>query len=389
MFYRVIALTTVSALFVLASLPAGPASGLATSTAVGVAGARMTAGHWERLPNMTQPRIEGVAVRLADGRVLVVGGHTADSWTTATASAEIFDPATKSWQAIQPMHQVRINPSVALLDDGRVLVTGGAAPTRAWRSSEIFDPATGAWTVVGRMHLSRQSASVVRLPDGRVLVFGGWPKKGTPYARRSAELFDPATGQWSMTGSLHEGRAGESAVLLPDGRVLADGGITCCGYAARKTTEIYDPASGKWSLAGDLVFARDATPSVLLHDGRVITSGGSFGICCPMRSAETYDPATGLCTRVADMIFVRTGEGMAVLPKGNVLVVDGGDDSGALESAEIYYPGVDTWRPAAAPPYAAFVPLTVALADGSVLIAGGTNHQQVFSDAALYVPGKG
>ena len=95
--------------------------------------------------------------------------------------------------------------------------------------AELYDPATGQWTETGSMHVARSGSVASLLADGRVLVAGGVdPGKGYLGALASAELYDPATGQWTETGSMTRWRYGPTAILkaisLPDGRVLVLGG---------------------------------------------------------------------------------------------------------------------------------------------------------------------
>src|SRR6266568_1169685 len=96
------------------------------------------------------------------------------------------------------------------LSDGRVLVAGGArfnqacADPPAGNSTEIYDPATGAWTLTGTLTQSRTSGLAVALADGRVLFAGGGSRCGVVSA--NADIYNPATGVWTATGAMNVAR---------------------------------------------------------------------------------------------------------------------------------------------------------------------------------------
>jgi hypothetical protein len=127
----------------------------------------------------------------------------------------------------------RMNPSVTLLSNGRVLIAGGSGSAVAGRplaSAETFNPTTLAFTATGSMATARDGMTATRLKDGRVLIAGG--------DDGSAELYNPATGKFSAAGQMIADRTGATATLLPDGRVYIAGGGT--GPDA-SSAEIYQP----------------------------------------------------------------------------------------------------------------------------------------------------
>jgi hypothetical protein len=105
------------------------------------------------------------------------------------------------------------------------------------------------------------------LPNGKVLVAGG--ENLTSSFLASAELYDPATGAWTATGSLTEGRERHTATLLPSGKVLVAGGF------GRSSAELYDPAAGTWAFTGNLNMTRDEATATLLPNGKVLVGGWS------------------------------------------------------------------------------------------------------------------
>jgi N-acetylneuraminic acid mutarotase len=93
-------------------------------------------------------------------------------------------------------------------------------------SAELYDPVTGSWSVTGGLNMPRTWHTATLLPNGKVLVAGGKPSLGSYPSLNSAELYDPNTGEWSLTGNLNTGRYGHRATLLQDGKVLVAGGFT-------------------------------------------------------------------------------------------------------------------------------------------------------------------
>jgi hypothetical protein len=174
-----------------------------------------------------------------------------------------------------------------LLPSGQVLVAGGRGDTGTLASAELYDPASGTWTATGSLNTARAYGDTATLlPSGQVLVAGGVGNSGF---LASAELYDPASGTWTATGSLLRWRYGHTATLLPNGKVLVAGGQGDTGTLA--SAELYDPASGTWSATGSLGTDREFHTATLLPNGNVLVAGGSNGRA--LASAELYlGPAT-------------------------------------------------------------------------------------------------
>src|SRR5208283_3128535 len=157
---------------------------------------------------------------LADGRVLITGGL--DSSGDPLSSAEIFDPAKGTYSTTGSMKTTRFGHTATLLGNGKVLVAGGNPSSIGEGTAELFDPATGIFTAAGNMNAQRTGHTATLLKDGKVLVVGGavfvnpdaFPfQRGVWESIQTAELFDPASGTFTPTGSLQTARTTHTATL--------------------------------------------------------------------------------------------------------------------------------------------------------------------------------
>ena len=165
-------------------------------------------------------------------------------------------------------------------------------------SAELYDPKTRTFSLTGKMGSARCGHTATPLADGRVLIAGGAGDWAGHVLRTSAELYDPETGTFSPTGSLSIARSEQTATLLAGGRVLVAGGGGDSIGDGLASAEIYDPKRGTFSLTGPMTTPRVVDTATLLSDGRVLVTGGSFGNGWDMggpfvASAELYDPKTG------------------------------------------------------------------------------------------------
>ena len=358
------------------------------------------AGAFIATGSLATGRVGHSATLLANGKVLISGGSTGQlslgSALPNLASAELYDPVTHAFSPTGSMTFARAGHTATLLRDGRVLIVGGApsggtggAPVA---SAELYDPLTGTFTLTGSATVARQGASATLLVDGRVLIVGGSVANGSgPLAVASAELYDPATGAFSATGSMSTARTDHAAALLADGRVLIVGGLDVGNGkgGSLQTAELYDPRTGTFSPTGSMMSARLAPTATRLVNGQILVAGGlqlsgSTGVT--LASAELYDPATGAFTPVGSMAGGRAGASATLLADGRVLIAGGADvtisTNTALASAELYDPqtGLFTLTGSLTAPREGQT--ATRLADGSVLLVGGAG------DAATNGPAK-
>jgi N-acetylneuraminic acid mutarotase len=355
------------------------------------------AQNWVSAGNLTLARIAAKAVLLDDGRVLVTGGNTNVGNTYDTKLAELYDPSTNMWSPTGSTANGRTDHTATRLADGRVLVAGGENANICTNdvTTELYDPATGSWSFSGNANVARTGATATLLNNGMVLLAGGGNRCGTVFD--SAELYDPATGMWTPTGSMTMGRQWQSAVRLADGRVLVAGGQTPSPFPAVSSAEIYDPATGMWTATGSMALARCCGGNSFitrLSDGRVLAAGGYSGFANFVTpngpAAETYDPATGLWTPTGPMSVGRGGGSLSLLGNGMVLAVGGTDGiaPGSHSSAELWDPDTGLWSLTASLAEGRAFHTSTVLANGKVVAASGydVGTGTYLTSAELYEP---
>jgi hypothetical protein len=330
---------------------------------------------------MAAGRWAATATLLRDGRLLVVGGYSFAEKDTLR-SADLFDPQTENFTPAAPMRDDRNFATAALLPSGKVLVAGGFSETRGTLAvAEIYDPVTDHWASTrGEMSDHRELYTATPLPDGTVLLVGGLSlkKKAT---LSTAEIYDPATDTFTPTrAAMHSDRFGHAAVALADGRVLILGGQSwTIGQPSMTlaTAEVYDPATGRFSLTGPLLSARDRPTATRLPGGTVLVAGGTDKGQPPL-AAEIYEPTAGTFRRAGSLSEGRMAHDACLLPDGRVLVAGGWADArkATTPTVEVYDPKTDGWSRLPDLPFSAHDLILVLLPDGRrLLVLGGKSTQ--------------
>ena len=229
------------------------------------------------------------ATLLKTGMVLIVGGHYNYQGGGADAlTAELYDPGTGTFSNTGSLAIARYSPTATLLNDGTVLVTGGADyAVNDVRVTERYNPETGTFTLGGNFLAQRLDPTATLLANGAVLVAGGGCNACSPNVFASAETYDPSTSAFAASGGLSVGRAGHTSTPLNDGSVLVVGGNSSDGSTG--TAELYNPATQTFTGAGSLTLPRVGHTATILNDGNVLIAGGTDGFVS-LAIAELYAP---------------------------------------------------------------------------------------------------
>jgi hypothetical protein len=276
--------------------------------------------------------------KLNDGRLFTAGGNK-NSALQGINRTHTFNPNGNVWSLEGTMAAERWYPSVTPLNNGEMLITGGGANTPEIRATngalrqltganaaiandrvyhwlrqapngQVFyigpstnlqylnTGGTGGWQSAGsRDGVYRDYGSFAMYDVGRILVTGGGSTASNSAVTININGASPAT---AATSAMAFRRKQHNLTMLPDGSVLATGGLSTSGLVdlpnAVYAAERWNPANGAWTTLASMTVARQYhSISMLLPDGRVLVAGG--GICGECQSenymaknAEIYSP---------------------------------------------------------------------------------------------------
>jgi sugar lactone lactonase YvrE len=320
-------------------------------------------GSWSAAGSLTSLRSQAGATTLHDGRVLITGGVSGETWLS---SAEIYDG--KSFTAVASMAVARSNHAIAILKDGRVLVTGGYTSPGVTNSIEIYDPTSNQWSSSAGMLQGRAGHTMTTLNDGRLLIAGGMGNSG-PLA--TLEIYDPTSNSCTpVSVSMSSPRIDHATAVLATGAVLLAGGFD--GSSVLNSVDAYDPKTGVMYGPHQMVSPRKNLSATTLIDGRVLLAGGNDGTQ-DLATMEVADLSSGTISIVGSLTVPRSGHVAITLPNNNDVLITGGSSGGTpIASAELFSPANSSVRSAGNMSVARSG--AVAAGSGSlghVLVAGG------------------
>lgn len=232
---------------------------------------------------MSTPRAAHVQIQLNDGRVLLAGGEVSNEPFLPTARCDLFDPSTFLFAPVASMNVPRSFAHAALLDDGRVLVTGGQTNGplgfHFLQDAEIYDPAADRWTLLASpLSAPRSGHFTARSGPGKVVVLGGAAgNPSTEVFRLDTLEFEPISPPPFFDHFLGAG------TLLPDGRPILFGGFGTLGVT------IHDPDFGPIYSINTMLSERVFATATAFADGRVIVAGGFDASQSPAIILDTID----------------------------------------------------------------------------------------------------
>ncbi|MEP7341222.1 MAG: kelch repeat-containing protein [Acidobacteriota bacterium] len=306
------------------------------------------------------------------------------------------------WSQTGSLGMPRSLHTATTLANGKVLVAGGMISSSpcctGTNTAEIYDPATGQWSATGSMSEVRSNHIAIRLPNGKVMVAGG-NAVGNKEPSNTVEVYDPVNGTWSQNGLTAATRNSMQAVLQADGKVIIAGGISwptrpdIPGPIFTTAGETYDPVLAYGS-PNPMNTGHAHHTLTLLPNGKTLLAGGiDPNQLDPVRrsySAELYD-TTSRWQLTGRMLISRLNHTAILLPSGKVLVAGGRniDNLGFLPDAELYDPATKEWSPTGAMDTPRAYHTMTLLPNGKVLVVGGASARGMLKSAEVYDPATG
>jgi hypothetical protein len=296
------------------------------------------------------------------------------------------DPATRGGMdhlvQIGTMNEMRAGHTATVLQNGLVLIAGGFkkgpdGESQIYsRTAELFDPKTRMFTRTTDMNMGRAGHTATLLIDGRVLIAGGFTGKGMT---ESAEVYDPSTKTFTSIGQMSSARSDFTATRLQNGDVLLAGGGD---QDATASAELFLAGTNRFSITGTMTVPRLGHTATLLHNGKILIAGGGSRQTV-YASTELYDPGTGLFSAAGTMNEPRYKHAAVLLKDGHTLILGGSDNRdwrGKYRSAEIYDTRANKFTaiPDMVSERFKFPASVVQLSTGSILICGGSKTVEIF-----------
>jgi hypothetical protein len=240
---------------------------------------------WTSGAPMARGRWYPTATVMGNGDVAIIAGR--DQAGVVVTTPEVWSNGSVRRLTNAPQ-SLPYYPRAFLAPDGRLFVAGPTRPTRF-----LTVTGTGSWGKgPTRLFGAREYGSAVMYDDGKILYAGGSRTTNT------AEVLDLnlAKPVWKWTGSMAFARRHLNLTVLPTGEVLATGGVGGTAFndlsLPVRAAEIWNPASGQWTtLASSSIVRGYHATSLLLPDGRVLHAGSGDGAGAPnQRNAELFSP---------------------------------------------------------------------------------------------------
>jgi N-acetylneuraminic acid mutarotase len=277
-------------------------------------------GNWKRGTPLPLARGE-VAAAVAEGRIYVIGGFTAEGENSTSVQA--FNPPTNTWSQEADL-PLPVDHTMAAGYRGRVYVAGGYGPGRS-RLTTLFAFIGDGWTRLASMPEQR-AAGGAAIVNGKLYVVGGTTSStiGAPSTlARTMLVYDIARNRWATRrGPTPREHLGVAAL---GGKIYAVAGRTAGFDTNMAIVEVFNPRTGRWSRLRSVPSRRGGTGAAGI--GRWIVSVGGEATSGTIRTVYRFDVKRRRWSRLPNLPTARHGLGVAAVG-GKVYVIGGGTSPG-------------------------------------------------------------
>ncbi|XP_023646456.1 kelch-like protein 10 isoform X1 [Paramormyrops kingsleyae] len=236
-----------------------------------------------------------------DGFVYCIGGFDG---VVCFNSVDKFNPVTRKWQEVAPMHSRRCYVSVAVLG-GFIYAMGGFDGHMRHNTVERYHPEANQWTQISPMTEQRSDASATAL-HGKVYICGGFNGVESLF---TAECYNPLTDQWDTIAPMTNRRSGIGIVAYNE-QIYAVGGFD--GSNRLRSMEAYNPLTNRWRDVAAMFNPR-SNFGIEVVDGLLFAVGGFNGFTTTT-NAEYYDKNADSWCSIREMSVGRSGLSCCVVP---------------------------------------------------------------------------
>jgi hypothetical protein len=261
---------------------------------------------WTLGPDMNQARWYPYNVTLGTGEPLIMAGSYWSNPPTLPPTAavnlvpQVYTPAPEVRVPLRdlsapPQNRLTVYPYLHLLSDGKVFqAQSGFFSNQVEKQSRSLDPVAKAnqWTELQSTLFPHAMGSSVFLGDDKILLVGGFSNGSVPTKEAEVMNYSPGSASWRQVTSMKFARTYHTTTILPDGKVLVTGGVSCpgpnniesydglgvkCSGGQVMNAELWDPLSEQWTtMAAQKEIRAYHSIAALLPDGRVLVGGGGL-----------------------------------------------------------------------------------------------------------------
>lgn len=322
------------------------------------------------------------ATLLNNGKVLITGGRNSEN---VLDSVKLYDPENGEISTVSNLLEPRYEHTATLLNNGTVLIAGGRNANNSLDSTEIYDVTTSTFTLGNTLTDNRSNHTATLLSNGKVLIAGGYSfttaSDGVVSSNflSSAEFYDS-----NSTFSMNQTRSQHTVTLLTNNNLLIAGGKDDTGFIS--SAEIFDTGTNTFTLTSlSMNQGRGNHTATLLLNGKVLITGG-IGFSADLSSAEIYDSSTDNFSYLSNQNSMETSRGLhtaTLMYNGKVLIAGGSSTS---SNSELYDPSSDSFSSINSLKISTQFHTATILSNGKVMIAAGIEGEDVTNAISIYDP---